>query len=931
MRIEFLKPSYFILLPIIFAIIIFVSAKSNSFSNFSNFSNFKKYLLASVRLIVCMCLVVAMAVPRVNINSDIITTMVLVDKSASINDTENVDKFLKSLNENKGTKDEVGVIVFGENASVEQMPTLESGVLSTDFQSIIDDGNTNIDSALTISNSLFDKEKGKRIVLISDGIETIGDSITKVNMLNEQGVDFKIFEVENRNFDEVQITSLNIPNSIPKNLEYTIEMEIDSTFSTSANIRLYKNDVFMKEEEVYIESGKNRIVFTDYSDMGGAVFYKGEIVADGDTFIKNNTYYGYTFVEDIPEILIIGDENNGINAWESIVQNSNIKVSKSTPATAPTTIENMQRYQTIILSNVSAEDLPIGFLNSLESYVGVTGGGLIVSGGDKSFGLGAYGDTVLEDILPIDMEVKTQGEESNFAMIMVIDRSGSMSDGDFGISPLDMAKEAVISSLYGFKEKDLVGVLGFDDKFLWIVPVTEVVGNENEIINKVTAMNADGGTSILPALNEAVTTLKDVDAKEKHIILLTDGMAETTGYDTILNDMNNDGITLSTVAVGGGSDIALLKRLAESGSGRYYYTDAFVDLPKIFAKETLLASKEYVNEESFYPIQSGNSSIVNGIESFSELNGYVSTTAKQSANSELILMSDNDEPILATGQYGVGRTAVWTSDVGGSWSGNFLSNYNGLKVLQNTLGYVLNTQLLDDFEVDVTAEIIDSENSVVTLNMPNYDENIKSIKATILYDDGENITAEFDMITPTTYESYIPIAKDGVYIISLEVTMKNGDTVNKNTGFLLPYSNEYDINYKESILKDLIMFSGAEVVQNGDEVFGSDIANASMKKEITNTFLWLAMCMFLIDIGLRRFTFIVNKIENFVISKISYLKQKDGKGNKKETKEKIKEVEKSVKQEIKQETKQEVKQEIKQDETSTAQKLAGLKKKRDDK
>ena len=142
--------------------------------------------------------------------------------------------------------------------------------------------------------------------------------------------------------------------------------------------------------------------------------------------------------------------------------------------------------------------------------------------------------------------------------------------------------------------------------------------------------------------------MKEENTKQKHILLLTDGQAEQSGYDSLLTEMRQRNITLSTVAAGGSADTQLLQRLAENGNGRYYFTDEFTDLPEIFAKETILAGKEFINNRTFYPEQRDASAILSGIDAVTELDGYISTTAK--ARADQVLISDKEEPILATWQ-----------------------------------------------------------------------------------------------------------------------------------------------------------------------------------------------------------------------------------------------------------------------------------------
>lgn len=49
-------------------------------------------------------------------------------------------------------------------------------------------------------------------------------------------------------------------------------------------------------------------------------------------------------------------------------------------------------------------------------------------------------------------------------------------------------------------------------------------------------------------------------------------------------------------------------------------------MPKIFAKETTIAAKAYINNKQFTPILRSYSPILDGIESIPDLYGYIRTT-----------------------------------------------------------------------------------------------------------------------------------------------------------------------------------------------------------------------------------------------------------------------------------------------------------------
>ena len=267
---------------------------------------------------------------------------------------------------------------------------------------------------------------------------------------------------------------------------------------------------------------------------------------------------------------------------------------------APADLQSLAQYKTVILANVSAENLSDGFLKALEPYVRDLGGGLIAIGGDDSFALGGYFKTSLEKVLPVNMELKGKKAIPDMSIFTVIDKSGSMASESGGIIKLDLAKEAAARVLDSLRDNDDIGVLTFDSAQYWVVKPQKPTDRE-ALRNDIGTIMPGGGTSILPALEEAVDKMKDQSSKIKHIILLTDGQAEKTGYDKLLEEAKNAGITISTVAAGYDADIQLLKYIAEKADGRFYVTDQYSNIPTIFAKETFMAARAYLNNRGFTP------------------------------------------------------------------------------------------------------------------------------------------------------------------------------------------------------------------------------------------------------------------------------------------------------------------------------------------
>ena len=838
-------------MPVVVAIVWIIARKQKGF---------RKNLICSIRSIICVLLVLAMAGTGVRNYADITTTIFAADMSRSMLMAKtSVEDFIKEGIKHKTDKDYLGVVAFGEKTAVEISPAKEIQFRS--FASYVDESGTDIESALKMAASLIDEESQKKIVLISDGNETTESAVKYANLLASSNIKVDGVYIESSLEEEVQITSLNTPNFMDKDTEFEVETVIHSLTSTSANVKVFKGIDLVVNRDVVLRTGENKFVFTDISTVGGGVIYRAEISSPDDTMTENNRFYSYTYVEDVPAILIVENENNSAREFAKILEKSNVRVKVITETQVPASLEQLNLWDCVVLADVSAENLSVDFLAILETFVRTAGGGVITLGGENSYALGGYQNTVLNDILPVSMSIKTEGEKPDLGMVMVIDRSGSMTDSAYGVSRMEMAKEAAMRAVGIMEPTDTVGVVVFDSEPTWAVEIQKVGENASSIVETIGKVQPGGGTSILPALEEAYRVLKDIDTKTKHMILLTDGQAETSGYDSVISGMRADGITLSTIAVGSGADIKLLSELAEKGGGRYYFTNEFTNLPQIFTKETTLAGKDYINNYDFFPQGKDAGAILSGIESVPLIKGYISTTAKPRA--DVLLESDKNEPILATWQYGIGRTASWMSDANGHWTSTWLANAEGVAIFRNAVSWVIRGGISS--EVVFSGEL-SGENAIIKAQMP-YNSDVKTVHATILSDDGKETKTQMTSFAPGVYTAEVDGIYEGGYIISLSLETYSEKEEVIRGGFIIGYPKEYDLqnfgNGKE-IIEKIVNITGGRMIENPEEIFVKTEKVAIKTFDISYILIAIALLFLLLEIAFRRLTFLTEKIEKTI-------------------------------------------------------------------
>jgi uncharacterized membrane protein len=806
-----------------------------------------KFILIS-RIIILILIVIGISDITINLKGENISTVFLLDVSDSMSDFKSegikfIDNSLKEMPKNN----KAGVVVFGDNASIDKFMDDSKEYKQIKSGPVVN--STNIEEAVNSSLSLFDKGAAKRIVLISDGEENQGDILKKVSVINKENIDLKVYKVENALGDEAYVEDVKVPDNISIGEEFSVITKIQSNVQTKAKLTLFSGRDKKGEQEVELQKGTNTFVFKDVQTTGGFKSYRVLIEPEKDSNKKNNEYSCFTNVISKPNILVVeGKAGSGAGVVETL-KSANSEYNVILPGGAPTTLNEMLEYKTIVLADVHVDDLNKGFMENVESYVKDYGGGIVTFGGENSYALGGYKDTALEKVLPVNMDKKGKNEVPQISISLVIDKSGSMSGGDGNVSKLTLAKEAAMKSLDNLRATDEINVIAFDDSYQKVVE-RQVVKDKEEIKGMIAGIGNGGGTSIYPALEEAYKTQSESSAKIKHIILLTDGQDDfgINNYNELIGNINSGGITLSTVSVGEDADTGLLGKLAEIGKGRAYHTDKYTDIPRIFAKEVLLSTGTYIINEEFQPKVASNHEILSGVlvdNSMPTLHGYVGTSIKDKAIE--ILSSNHDEPILAANQYGLGKTVSWTSDINGQWSGNFLTWNKGAQLIKNAIYWTI-PDLSDEGKVSITQS---GNDAVVEF----YSDSVKDgskIKGVYNSEKGENGEVELTQEEPGKFVGRVKLNELGFYTFNIRED-NNGEVLNNYNGaFSLQYSEEYKFNKNKNKIDTLVNETKGSFINKTKDVFKGELKSNYKPVNLTIVALVAAILLFFLDIAYRR-------------------------------------------------------------------------------
>ena len=539
---------------------------------------------------------------------------------------------------------------------------------------------TDMASALRHALSLIPPGNDARMVLIGDGLETSGNALEMAAELRRAKVPlFHHFPLA-RARPEVFIAEFSMPPSVVIREPFELTAVVVSNVPVKARFTLFqgtspeemvRNDLeFAKTAELL--PGENVIKFrAQVNDQGIQAFQLNMELdePEKDTIGKNNTSWAVLMAKDKPRILYVeGDPARG-RYFHQALRAANLEVEMRPSAGFPASVTQMRHYTCIVQSDVPATYLSTGKMMALQEYV-QGGGCYVMVGGENSFGNGGYYQTPIERLLPVRFDLEKNKRQPSVAMVLVIDRSGSMA----GIK-MRLAKEAAIATAHLLGPRDLLGVVAFDHRPQIAVELMPAA-NRSRIEQLISRIEADGGTEIVTALQTGNDMLCDARAKVRHMILMSDGIAGRDRLEEVLQNSASCNITISVVGIGSDVDRGMMELIRERAQGRSYYTVDPNDLPRIFTREASQVARPPLVDEPVRLKINKPASFLRGIdiENAPYLLGYVPTKAKPQA--DLILTSDlYGDPILARWNVGAGKAIAFTSDIKARWARPWIESW----------------------------------------------------------------------------------------------------------------------------------------------------------------------------------------------------------------------------------------------------------------
>ena len=913
-HIGFDRPYYLLLLLLLPLLWIF------SFRTLSGLGPYRRLFALGFRTLVLVMLVFALAEVQLRRVSDNVTVMYLLDQSESIPKPtreamlryvmEDSRKNRRSGDLSSASEDKVGVIVFGREATIEYPPFASEiiavgGQPESLFQLRTDA--TNIASALKLAQASFPEDTAKRVVIVTDGNENLGDAKTIASTLADNGVGIDVVPIRLDANAEVAVSKVGLPSDIRRGqpIEASVVVENFGQTDERGMLRVTRSSGGqidpLAEQRVVLKPGKNVFTIPHTIDTPAAYTYRADFVADDETadvLVQNNTATAFTHVRGKGRVLLIVDpEGRGeFEPLKNSLGKMNLEVQEMPSDQLFTSLAELQAFDCVVMANVprarigsAAEDIDKAssftdeqvqmLVRNTEQF----GCGLVMIGGPDSFGAGGWANTELEKAMPVDFQIKNAKVRAVGALAMMMHAS-EIPQGNY------WQKIIGIEALKVLGPMDYCGVVHWDnftgrDDWLWRDKagrgLVQVGGQQKSMMAKLDRMQPGDMPDFEPALLKTFAELDKCQASVKHAIIISDG--DPTAPGASIGKFKRAKIKISTVAVGahGMIEDTRLRGIAEATGGKFYRATNPNALPRIFQIEARRVARPLVKEDKAgIPVgitDPGHEMVQNLGGNPPRTEGFVLTEVKENPLVEVLMQANvkdvgaKNATILATWTYGAGKTAVITTDAGARWAKDWpgWENYDKFysQVIRNVMRPV---NELGDFSI--ATDIKDGKVRVVVTALKKDGDFLNFLNMSGAGTDPKmgTIGINFRQEAPGRYVGEFAADEAGSYLLAISPGKGFAPLL---TGASVPYSAEYrERETNHALLTTLAGFKPKGARESGKiasvdlqpgtvnrltemiDTFRRTLPKAISSKDVWPLFLLLAASVFLADIFVRRVT-----------------------------------------------------------------------------
>ncbi|MDW8212754.1 MAG: VWA domain-containing protein [Roseiflexaceae bacterium] len=816
----------------------------------------RRWLSLVLRTLVVLALIGALTGAQLVQPPDTTTTIFLLDGSDSVAASQRAraEAFIAQALATMPPDDQAGIIVFGREALVERLPSPERTFGAPAARPF--GGATNIAEALQLGLAMLPAEGHRRLVLLSDGGENRGSAREIARHIAVQGVPVDVVPLSgSADGLDAQVVGVSLPAAAREGQRLPLRVDLESTTPVAGRLTVTGPDGRVVAT-LPVEIGADRQTISILLPEAPVGFnrYTVRLEVPDDARTQNNAIETFSFVRGKPQVLLVAQSIDDVASLERALRTAQIDVTVADPASMPDTFGELSLYDAVALVNVPRALFSDQATQQIAAYVRDFGGGLLMVGGPQSFGPGGWRGTPVEAALPVTMDIPERQRQPPVSVVVVIDISGSMSSIEDGVPKLSLALEGARRIATLLRDEDELTVIPFDDRPGVIVgPLPG--WQRDAAIEQLNQVRLGGsGINIHDALQVAARYARASKHPVRHIITITDGNDTTQqeGALEIVRDLHDEGVTLTSIAIGQGEHVPFIRDMAAVGGGRTFLTERAADVPDLLTGEAQTIIAPYIVEGALTPQRGMPHPILRGIDIAPDLHGYVLTTPR--ATAQVALLAPSGDTLLAAWQYGLGRSLAWTSDFSGRWAKEWVAWDTFPQFSAQLLTWLLPQQTGDTLTI-ATRPVGDAlVIEAIARSLDGEPQTGLRVSSRLIAVDGAIVEAALREVSPGQYRTSLDSLPAGAYLVQIIARDGQGTPVALATGgAAMPFSAEYRSQAGDRrVLEEIAHITGGRIDPQPQQVFERGHTARGVVRDVGLSLLWVALVLWPMDIALRR-------------------------------------------------------------------------------
>ncbi|MGE3107040.1 MAG: glutamine amidotransferase [Phycisphaerales bacterium] len=870
--VQFDQPIWLLLIPILGALTIWWAR-----SSLSGLGTTSRRIALAVRLIVIAFIAGAVAQPQWRREAKDIAVVAIVDQSESIpvDIKAKVEQFLRDAATTARNNNLMGQVTVARDAYVQSLPGPPGD--RPDSQNIGATDGTNLAEGVNLGLAVVPDSAAGRMLIISDFNETEGQLNSTAQAARAAGVPIDVLPIRYRYKKEIMMERLVTPATGRLGEHVNMRVIINATVPMTGRLDLSVNgraidldpDSPATGVSISLKEGANAIPIPLSLSVSGANKFEANFTPDdreNDTLIQNNRQSSVTFVTGQGKVLILASDTAQAADLVQVLNLARIETEVRAPSEAPKDSVEVAPYDAVVFVNVPAWEFSQAQQEMFRAYVHDLGGGLVMLGGDQSFGAGGWIDSPTAEALPLKLEIPDKRKMPKGALAMIV-HSCEMPQGNY------WGKEVCLAAVDALSPRDMAGVIefgGLTGREYWLHDLKDL-GNKASIKRAINSLTFGDAPSFEGFLQTAIGPMEQAPAGQKMAIIISDGDPSPPSKQ-LMQRFIDAKIVISTFCVfphmGG---MQTMQNMADATGGKHYFVNdasALAELPKFIIKEAQKVKRNLIWEGNpVNPIiTAGGTEAMRGISAMPPVTGYIVTAEREDRLCQVVLSvksTDEDvDPLLAQGQYGLGKSIAFTSDAYGKWARSWLGWSQYKQFWEQHMRWVMRPSA--SAELRVSTEDNGEKTRVIVEAFEPDGKPFDHLRwrGALVGPDGKSEMISLSQFAPGQYQASVDSSRAGTYMMSFRYDAPPDESGKSREGAVQaaitrPYASEYrQLQDNAALAEQIAKLTGGRVIPDNPAL--ADLwSKEGLKMPVATRPIWLtvaiaAITLFLMDVAVRR-------------------------------------------------------------------------------